>query len=383
MGAVNVSNNITTQEIKSALNLISYSDSNFIDNLFSDENILASRVHLGIIGEKDSPFQKSGVYSWIEGEIYNLNEILELFKYNSKTFSELLIDAHIKNQLEMVLSKIDGSFTAILYDKRELKLISDRYGMKPLYLWDDGNHFAWVSEVKALLALNCFKPEINTKAINCFMDLGHLLGDITWFKDVKMINAASIITYSLKGRKIIETQRYWNWSSIKSQTLSFNEAVIRLGNLLRIAINKRVKVGERLGVSLSGGLDSRSNLVIINQINGLDVVCFTFGKKGCDDIKIASMVTSVKNNPHYVFELNENNWMDERFNRVWNTDGMVSLLHLHNPNPMNTLRSYLTYISMVLLGIFVWVVVGSMNLRKKLQKQPHIEDLGNISLSQI
>lgn len=331
MGAVNVSNNITTQEIKNALSLISYSDSDFNDNLFSDENILASRVHLGIIGEKDSPFQKSGVYSWIEGEIYNLNEILELFKYNSKTFSELLIDAYIKNQLEMVLSMIDGSFTAILYDKRELKLISDRYGMKPLYFWNNEGNFAWVSEVKALLALKCFTPEINTPAINCFMDLGHLLGDTTWFKDVKMINAASIITYSLKERKIMENQRYWKWSSIKPQTLSFNKAIVRLRNLLQIAVNKRVKVGERLGVSLSGGLDSRSNLAAINQISGLDVVCFTFGKKDCDDIKIASMVTSIKNNPHYVFELNENNWMDERFNLVWNTDGMGSLLHLHNP----------------------------------------------------
>ena len=50
------------------------------------------------------------------------------------------------------------------------------------------------------------------------------------------------------------------------------------------------------------------------------------------------MVTSIKNNPHYIFELNENNWMDERFNRVWNTDGMISLLHLHNPKSDECLK---------------------------------------------
>jgi len=76
-----------------------------------------------------------------------------LFKYSSKTFSELLIDAYDNKQLEMVLSKIDGCFTAILYDKSDLILISDRYGMKPLYLWNNQGNFAWVSEVKALLAL--------------------------------------------------------------------------------------------------------------------------------------------------------------------------------------------------------------------------------------
>ena len=338
MGIVNVSHNITTKEIKNALSLISYSDSGIVDNLFSDENIIASRIHLGIIGEKDSPFQKSGVYSWIEGEIYNLNEILDMFKYNSKTFSELLIDAQINNQLELVLSKIDGWFTAILYDKKEIKFISDRYGVKPLYLWDNGTSFAWISEVKALLALNSFKPEINTQVINCFMDLGHLMGDITWFKDVKMINAASIITYSLKQRKIIDEKRYWKWSSIKPLDITFNEAVIRLSNLLQAAVKKRVNTGEKLGVSLSGGLDSRGVLAAIDQINDINVECFTFGKKGCDDIKIAQEVSSIKNNPHHIFELNEENWMDERFQKVWRTDGMMNLLHLHNPAKKQSLK---------------------------------------------
>jgi len=320
--------------------LISYSDSDFVDILFSDENVIASRIHLGIIGEKDCPFQKSGVYSWIDGEIYNLNEILELFQYNSKTFSELLIDAYHNKQLEKVLSKIDGCFTAILYDKSELKLISDRYGMKPLYLWNNEGNFAWVSEIKALLALKCFKPEIDTQAINCFLDIGYFLGDNTWFKDVKLINAASIITYSLKRRKIIEEKRYWKWSSIKPQTINFNEAVVMLDILLQTAVKKRVKIDEKLGVSLSGGLDSRLNIGIINQINDLDVMCFTFGKKGCDDIKIARMVSLIKNNVHYVFELNQENWMNERFHSVWSTDGMNSLYHLHFPVSKERLKEY-------------------------------------------
>lgn len=263
---------------------------------------------------------------------------MELFKYNSKTFSELLIDAYSNKQLETVLSKIDGCFTAILYNKNELKLISDRYGMKPLYLWNDEGNFAWVSEIKALLAFKCFKPEINSQAIDCFMDLGHLLGDITWFKDVKMINAASVITYSLKQREIIEKKLYWKWSIIKPQIITFKEAVIRLNNLLKSAVLKRVKTDEKIGVSLSGGLDSRSVLTVINQVSGLYGVCFTFGTRGCDDIKIASKVTSVKNNPHYVFELNEKNWMDERFQSVWKTDGMISLLHLHNPESYEYLK---------------------------------------------
>jgi asparagine synthetase B (glutamine-hydrolysing) len=317
------------------------------------------------------------VYSWIDGEIYNLNEVLELFKYGSKTFSELLIDAYKNKQLETVLSKIDGCFTAILYDKNEVKLISDRYGMKPLYIWNNEDSFAWVSEVKALLALECFKPEINTKAIKCFMDLGHLLGDITWFKDVKMINAASIITYSLKQRELLEENRYWKWSDIKPQTLSLNEAAIKLSSLLQNAVQKRAKIGEKIGVSLSGGLDSRSVLAAVNRNDGQNVIYFTFGKKGCDDIKIASKVTSIKNNPHYVFELNEKNWMNERFHSVWKTDGMISLLHLHNPESYEYLRE--------LFDININGFIGDLSmggswiddLEKKINKSAASKKFGN------
>lgn len=132
--------------------MMQYSISYIKDNIFSDDSIISSRIHFNIIGENETTFQKLGLYTWIEGEIYNFSEIIELFKYSSRSFAELLIDAYIDSRLENVLSKIDGCFTAILYNKNELKLISDRYGMKPLYLWNDGYNFAWVSELKALLA---------------------------------------------------------------------------------------------------------------------------------------------------------------------------------------------------------------------------------------
>jgi len=311
--------------------MMQYSISDIEDNIFSDESIISSGIHLSIIGENDTTFQKLGLYTWIEGGIHNFSEIIELFKYSSRSFAELLIDASIDNRLENVLSKIDGCFTAILYDKNELKLISDRYGMKSLYLWNDGYHFAWVSELKALLALECFNPEINTQAIECFMDLGYFIGNMTWFNNVKLINAASIITYSLRERKIIEEKRYWKWSKIKPIDISFNKAVVILGNLLQNAVKKRVKKGENLGISLSGGLDSRMILAAINQIDDLSVKCFTFGKRGCLDIEIAKKVSSINKNYHKIFELNENNWMNERLHQIWRSDGMKTLLHLHSP----------------------------------------------------
>lgn len=309
--------------------MISYTNSDIIDRVFSDENIVASRIHFGIIGAAGSPFQKLGVFVWIEGEIYNFNEILELFNFKSKYFEELLIDAHHNNKLDIVLSKIDGCFSAVLYDKTLIQLISDRFGMKPLYYWENKNNFAWVSEIKALLAFECYKPEIDPNLVKCFMDLGHFLGENTWFKDVKLLNASTILTYSLKQKKIIEKKRYWKWSYIKPREINFKDAVIILSNLLEKGIQKRIKFGEKLCIPLSGGLDSRLVLAEINKNMKLRVPCVTFGKKRCDDIKIAKMATLIKNNTHFILELNEKNWFENRLHYVWRSDGMVSLLHIH------------------------------------------------------
>ncbi len=357
--------------------MISYTSSDKFDDIYSDEKIIASRVHLGILGEKNTPFQKSGIYSWIEGEIYNLNEIVKLFKYKSKTFSELLIDAYIDNNLETVLSKIDGIYSAILYDKKKLKFISDRYGMKPLYIWNNNDCFAWVSELKALLPFKAFIPIINIQAIKCFMDLGHLIGEITWFKDVKLMNASSVITYSLEKRKVVEEKRYWKWSSIKPQNITFNEAVIQLGKLLERAVRKRVNIDKKLGVSISGGLDSRLNLAIIDQIEDLNVVYYTFGKKDCDDIRIAKLVSQIKNNIHYIFELNKDNWLDNRFKFVWYTDGLVSLLHLHNPLPQEQFRKLC---DINIDGFVGDIIMGGSwigNLNKRIEKGAAIKRFGN------
>ena len=328
------------------------------------------------MGPKSSPFQKSGIYCWIDGEIYNRDNILNYFDYDSKSFSELLIDAYSNNNLELVLSKIDGYFNAVLYTKSNLYLISDRYGMKPLYIWNNGNNFAWASELKAFLAFNSFKPTINENAITCFLNLGHLLGQITWFKNVNMIKAATIVKYSIKKKKIINEKRYWKWSSIETQNIKFNEAVVKLGQLLKSAIKKRVKSDEKLGVSLSGGLDSRLILSILDQIDDLDVVYFTYGIKGCDDINIAKTVSSIKENTHYIFEINKKNWLNEKFHQIWYSDGMVSFLHIHNPISLERLRELF---NIHLNGFAGDLIMGGSwihNIDEKISKPVAIEKFG-------
>ena len=100
------------------------------DSEFESDKLAASRQHLGRVGEKGSPLSSKGIYVWVEGEAYNLNDVcLVLALPEEMSLGKAMINAYQAGQLDSFLNRLDADFCAILYDKniQTLKLISDRY----------------------------------------------------------------------------------------------------------------------------------------------------------------------------------------------------------------------------------------------------------------
>jgi len=307
------------------------------DDVFEDERVLATRTHLNVVGEKTSPYSGQDVVCWVEGEVYNLRELQTGFPESAGSFPELLVAAHKKDALSQLLSQVNGYFVAVLYDrtKAEIALISDRYGLKPLYYWSEAGRFAWASEVKAFLALPDFTPVIRQEAFDCFMDLRHMIGDVTWFERVAMIPAATVLTCDLtRGR--VEENRYWRWSGVKPLKTGFDDAVSELGLRLVTAVERRVGENEKIVVGLSGGLDSR----LILAASGKEKIagCWTLGKLYSPDVDIARQASGIEGYRHWFFELNADNWMEGRTDAVWTSDGMRSLVHIHEAGMYRRLK---------------------------------------------
>ena len=329
IGVTNKNNVITAKQIlRARASMKDVQERCKDDILFQDENIIATRTHLNFIGEKTSPIKLGNVFCWVEGEIYNTEEIKSIFDFTTDSFAEILLISYSNNILEKVLGKIDGYFSAVIYDKTELQinLISDRYGLKPLYFYHRNGLFFWSSEVKGFLPLEPFRPEINPEAVNCFMDVGHMIGNLTWLKNVEMLFASAVLTYDINKGRILKKSRYWNWSEIKPEKIEFDDASVTLGKLIKKSVNKRIHPSKKIGVSLSGGLDSRAILSSIDDAS--NVFTYTFGAKDSLDAEIASMVAQIKKSPHLFIELNENNWLDNRFRGIWRSDGMLHFMHM-------------------------------------------------------
>ena len=65
-------------------------------------------------------------------------------------------------------------FAIAIYDKlkKELYLIRDRLGIKPLLYYWDGKNLAFASEMKSILQLDGINKEINHNSIADFLHLG-------------------------------------------------------------------------------------------------------------------------------------------------------------------------------------------------------------------
>ena len=74
--------------------------------------------------------------------------------------------------------KLNGMFAICIYDSKEdeIILIRDQVGVKPLYIYEDSNLFAFSSEIKSLLSFGSVKKEINYESVYDYLTFQNIFG---------------------------------------------------------------------------------------------------------------------------------------------------------------------------------------------------------------
>lgn len=260
-----------------------------------------------------SHFKKQQVEVWVQG---------------IPDAAELLVDACADGHLESVLLHLNEPFSAILYDasREELRLVNDRLGMQPLYVWEDFPRFGFSTELKELLQLDGFAPELDLEGMQCFLETGQFLGEKTWFRRVRLLPAATIFTWSFGQNRKISEKRYWSWSTIQPLKISFEDAVEEMGYKLKAAVNNQIWPGTN-GLLLSGGLDSRAILAAFPK--DAPLAAFTGGMDQAPDVEIARRICRIGNISHHWLPLSKESWFQGRLRSIWITEGQISFIHHH------------------------------------------------------
>lgn len=265
-----------------------------------DQGLGLGRVSLGVFNAVKQPAKnpEGNCFIIFHGELYNNTGALNDPDY--------ILSEYIQKG-DPCAAELNGIFHFVIYDKPsgQIKLFSDKFGLQPLYysVFPDGIVFG--AEVKALLEDNRIAKTPDHQSFADFLRFGQLLGQKTLFRDIKLLSPGSVLTFNL--RKCDDSlSKYWHLDSLFVENGAYNsrasseEAVSFLVESIRSQSTHR----EILGLSLSGGLDSRGILAGLGK-DAEGIHTYTLGLPGCADEKLAERMARVAKTNHEFIELDQ------------------------------------------------------------------------------
>jgi asparagine synthase (glutamine-hydrolysing) len=174
------------------------------------------------------------------------------------------------------------------------------------------------------------------------MRFQHLLGDKTFFEELKLLPNASVLRYNLQS-DCLTVKPYWDFSRIPQlpPTLTFEEATEEASRLLKAAVDNLTAGNHRLGVYLSAGVDSRVILGFLNR-DLFPINTVTFGQKGCRDVVYAQQIAAKVGANHHYFGFPDGRWVQEFADfHLELTEGFHSWIHSHGISIMHQVRPLL------------------------------------------
>lgn len=136
-------------------------------------------------------------------------------------------------------------------------------------------------------------PHLNEKRAAEFMVAGYVTGNETLFDDIKQIRNGEFLIYQ-KNEKCLRSCCYFRFLHGDYFELPENKLLEMLDRTLVNAFSRLIqstsKLGKRLIVPLSGGLDSRIIVAMLKRLGVNDVICVSYGKKGSRESEISRRV---------------------------------------------------------------------------------------------
>jgi asparagine synthase (glutamine-hydrolysing) len=217
------------------------------------------------------------------GEIYNYRELREALTSRGHRFlthsdCETLLALYRDHDDDLV-GALNGMFAFALWDadRRRLLLGRDRLGIKPLYTWTDGVHFAFASEAKALLVLPWLRAELDPKSLASYLHLGYVPAPRSMLRGVRKLPAATTLGIE-RGR--VREQRYWRIPSFVDTATTPEEWTLRLRAGIEESVRKQMVADVPIGAFLSGGLDSSAVVAMMARHTTAPVRTYSIGFSG-------------------------------------------------------------------------------------------------------
>ncbi|MEO6579814.1 MAG: asparagine synthase (glutamine-hydrolyzing) [Sphingomicrobium sp.] len=231
------------------------------------------------------------------GEIYNHREMriaLEVAGaapqngWRGRSDTETFLQAIAAHGLDAALSEAVGMFAFALWDKsqRQLHLVRDRFGEKPLYYGWAGRDFVFASELKSVRAHPGFEPEIDRQALHAFAASTNVPAPQCIYRGLFKLQPGCVLTMSGLDRfdeppsELIRA--YYDYAEVVRAGLADpirdeTEALSALETALNQSIDGQMVADVPVGAFLSGGIDSSAITAFYQQRSATPVRTYTIG----------------------------------------------------------------------------------------------------------
>jgi asparagine synthase (glutamine-hydrolysing) len=245
---------------------------------------------------------------WVifNGEIYNFNELREELKGRGHQFltrsdTEVIVHSY-EEYGEECFKRFNGMFAIGIWDEKRNRLVlaRDRLGKKPLYYSSINETFLFASELKAIVLYPAFPRKIDPLSLMKYLFFEFIPCPHTIFKEAKKIPAASYLIWDKKGIKV---RQYWSPFDPPEgeKNLSEAEAELKMMELLKESVKRRLISDVPLGVFLSGGIDSSAITALAQKEVPGKIKTFSIGFEdpSFDESKYASLASKYIGTEHH------------------------------------------------------------------------------------
>lgn len=244
------------------------------------------------------------------GEEFSDGTVLEDLKARGHEFDSstacYLIHLYEEKE-EDFLGQLNGWFTGFLVDLRKGKaiLFNDRIGMRRVYYHEGKDAFYFATEAKALLKARSELRGFDPAGLGEYLSCGCVLKGKTLFPKINLLPGGS--KWVTDGGDSLNKSRYFRPDTLEGQTVLDKRVFYNnLKETFSRILPRYFSGNESVGISLTGGLDSRMIMAWHEAAPGTQP-CYTFGGmyRDCYDVKVARKVAKSCNQSHQVIPVDK------------------------------------------------------------------------------
>lgn len=254
------------------------------------------------------PIANEDASIWVvqNGEIYNYRELADWLRrrgHRLATRSDTEVLVHLYEELGLRFAeRLRGMFAIALWDsrKRQLILLRDRLGIKPLFYAVSAEGLVFGSEIKAILAAG-HRRELDPLALDDYLSFDYVPGPRTIFQGILRLPPGHLLVASPTA----QPQPYWTFPAQPSapQPLDRQSAIEALRLRLEDAVRSHLVSDVPVGAFLSGGLDSSVIVALMARNSERPVGTFSIGftEKSYNELPYAREIAERFGTQHHEF----------------------------------------------------------------------------------